>query len=990
VRVGATPIDESAGEPERAPVRVTGPLERFVGRLEKLGVDRLGGRVSSVQWLEPRPAEAGRFALPAAARHVLGRRGIETLYSHQASALEEWSRGRDVLLATGTASGKSLVYNLAAALRLLDDPGARALFVFPLKALEQDQLAGLRADLAALGGGLRAEIYDGDTSPYQRKRIREDPPAVLLCTPDMLHQGILPWHPRWREFLSRLSLVVIDEVHTYRGVLGAHMAQVVRRLLRVAAHHGAAPRMIACSATIADPAPFARELLGREVAVVERDGSPRPGLGYVFVDPELSPYTAASRLFRLCLAEGLRTIAFTGARRATELMHAWIVEADPALAARVSSYRSGFLPEERREIERRLFSGELAGVISTSALEMGIDVGGLDACILVGYPGSVLATRQRAGRVGRGREGLVFVVPQADALDRYFLTNPREIVTRPCEQAVLDAANDEILAAHLPCAAAELPLAQGEPWLADARVAAGRDGAVRRGTLLESAAGGEWFASRPRPALEVSLRQAGEAFAIRSLARGPKGRSGEVIGTIGGGRVFSECHAGAIYLHRARSYRVRELDLEQREVRVEGPVKVDYYTRALAEKETEILEVQASRPLGNALAKLGRLRITSRTTRYEQRRVFGQDLIGTHALELPPQQFETQGAWIELAPEIETLVAGEDRHFMGAIHGLEHAALALFPLFALCDRLDVAGISIPRHPQVRGPAVFLYDAIPGGIGISRALFPKLGALLEATREVVAACPCEEGCPSCVHSPRCSAGNRPLDKPATVRVLDLVLGSEPLPAGKPREDAEAEPRPRAAAAPAAPAPVFFDVETQRSAEEVGGWHNTHLMRLALAVVYDAGDDRFETYGEDRAEELVERLARAPLVVGFNVKRFDYRVLRAYTARDFAKIPTFDLLEDLQQRLGHRIGLGHLGQETLARDKTADGLQSLEWFRQGDLARVEAYCRADVELMRDLVAYAMREGHVRIRRRDGNAVRVPVEWDAVSMQARARQA
>lgn len=964
------------------------PLGRILERLRTVAPDRLSADVRSVQRLAPVVPVEGDFPLPEALGGILARRGIRTLYSHQAEALRANRAGRDVLLCTGTASGKSLVYELAYALRALEEPGARALCLFPLKALEQDQLGGLRADLATvpLSPPARAEIYDGDTSPYRRKRIREDPPDVLLSTPDMLHAGILPSHARWQPFLEKLRLIVIDEVHTYRGVIGAHMAQVLRRLLRLAEHYGARPRLIACSATVSNAQSFGRDLLGRDPVVVERDGAPRPTLHYAFVEPRASAYTTAVRLLRHCVHEGLRTIAFTQARRATELMHSWILEAEPALARRISSYRSGFLPEERREIERRLFTGDLAGVISTSALELGIDVGGLDACILVGYPGSLLATRQRAGRVGRGREGLVFVVPKPDALDRYFLKHPEEIISRPCEAAVVDPTSDEILSAHLPCAAAELPLTDGEPWLDEPRVRAELDGAAERGTVLESSAGGEWFPAVRQPHRSVSLRSVGESFSIRGGARTDRGGRPRVIGTVGAGRVHAECHPGAVYLHRGRSYLVRELDLEQREARVDGPVRLDHYTRALADKETEILEVTASRPVGNALLRRGRLRVTSHTTRYEKRRVSGQDLLSTHPLELPPVSFETEGIWIELAPEIEKIVQAEDGHFMGGIHGVEHAALALFPLFALCDRLDVAGISIPRHPQVKGPAVFLYDGHPGGIGICRAMFSRMVELLETTREVIDTCECEDGCPSCIHSPRCSNGNRPLDKRASVRVLDLVLSDAPLPvsAGGLQQRFEIARPPQPEREPERAA-VYFDVETQRSAQEVGGWHNAHLMRLAIAVVYDEATDSFESYTEDRAEALVERIFSAPLVIGFNIVRFDYAVLRAYTTRDFERVRTFDLLEDVRRRLGRRIGLGHLGEETLGRPKTADGLQSLEWFRQGDLKRVEDYCRADVALMRDLVRYAADEGHVVIRRRDGHAVRVRVDWDSESMLA-----
>jgi DEAD/DEAH box helicase domain-containing protein len=394
-----------------------------------------------------------------------------------------------------------------------------------------------------------------------------------------------------------------------------------------------------------------------------------------------------------------------------------------------------------------------------------------------------------------------------------------------------------------------------------------------------------------------------------------------------------------------------------------------------------MLEISKTRPLGNALLRLGRLRITSRTTHYEKRRIFGQDLLTRHPLDLPPLRFETEGLWVELAPEIEKVITGENGHFMGGIHGLEHAGLALFPLFALCDRFDVAGISIPQHPQVRGPAVFFYDGHPGGVGISRAIYPRLEELLETTLEAVTRCDCPHGCPSCIHSPRCGSGNRPLDKRATVRTLELILRDEPLP----MRSAATEPAPPAPLVrkeqPPPPSVLIFDVETQRSAEEVGGWHNTHLMRLGLAVVLDRETGQFETYTEDRVDELIDRLFGASLVLGFNIRRFDYSVLRPYTTRDLLTLPTFDLLENIYQRLGHRLSLDHLAQHTLGRGKSGDGLQSLEWFRRGEIEKVEAYCRMDVELVRDLMAFGEREGHILYRRRSGEIVRLPVEWATV---------
>ncbi|MFQ5515320.1 MAG: DEAD/DEAH box helicase [Myxococcota bacterium] len=951
-------------------------LRRLLAELKALPSDRLAGRLAALESEPARSAQHASRTLAAPLQRILERRGIEALYTHQARALDALEAGQDVVLATGTNSGKSLVYSLAIAGRALEDPGARSLLLFPLKALEQDQLAGLRSDLASLGGTPAgwAEIYDGDTPPSRRRKLRAEPPSALLTTPDMLHAGILASHAQWERFFARLELVVIDEVHTYRGVFGAHLAQLIRRLRRVAAAYGAHPHFLSCSATVGNPGSFVAALLGREPTVIDMDGAPRPSRPLALIEPEGPASTTAARVFRLCLARGLRTIAFTQSRRMTELMYSWILDADPDLAGRVSAYRSGFLPEERREIESRLFSGQLSGVVTTSALELGIDVGGLDVCLLVGYPGSLLTTRQRAGRVGRGREGLVILVPHEDALDRYILHHPRVLIEGPCEEAVLDPDNREIVRAHLPCAAAERPLSWHERWLETPSVRRAVEEALRAGELLESTASGELYAAAHRPWAQVSLRSIGQPFTIRRAVS----RRRRTLGTVGAGRVFAECHQGAIYLHRGRAYRVRRLDLERHEVAVEGPLCTDHYTRAVTEKATEILEITQSRPLGNAVVRLGRLRITSRTTHYETRRVFGGDLLSRHPLELPPQRFETEGLWIELAPQIEREVAREGGHFMGGIHGLEHAALALFPLLALCDRFDVAGISIPRHPQVEGPAVFLYDGQPGGIGLSRAVYPRADELLEMARLGVGGCRCESGCPACIHSPRCGAGNRPLDKAATVRTLDWILSDAPLPASAERLEVD-EPPPQPSAPPRSPPGVLvFDIETQRSAEEVGGWRNAQLMRVAIAVTWDCARGRFETFGEPEVETLIERLCEAPLVVGFNSLGFDYRVLAAYAARDLSGLPTLDLLEDIRRRIGHRLSLDHLARCTLGRGKSGDGLQSLEWYRRGEIDRVARYCRDDVVLLRDLLEFGAREGHVRYRHRSGEIVRLAVDW------------
>ncbi len=932
---------------------------------------------------------------------AFARRGIERLYDHQARAVAALEAGDNVALATPTASGKTLVYNLPVLRQLLADPESHALYLFPLKALEQDQLQRLRADLQSLGFvGERFEvaIYDGDTSTARRKQLRARPPNVLITTPDMLHMGILPHHESWKSFFAGLRTIVVDEVHSYRGIFGSHVAQVLRRLERVARFHGARPRYVAASATIANPGELAGALTGRPFEVVARDGSPRPSRHVLLFQPRSSPYTLAAQLFRQSVGLGLRTIAFTKARVITELMHTWVTEAEPELAPVVSSYRAGFLPQERREIEARLFSGELRGVISTSALEMGIDVGGLDVCILVGYPGSQVATWQRGGRVGRNRSAVIALVAQPDALDQYLVTHPKVFFERGFEHAVTDPHNREVAGLHLSCAAAELPLRVDEAWLGEAAVAARVRELESEGGLLAAEDGGRWFSPRRLPHRDVPLRSTGSSFDI--VLDGDRGRP-ETIGSIGSGRVYAECHEGAIYLHRGRQFLVEELAVDAQTVRV-VPVRATYYTRALSEKETEILERARARPAGHFKLVEGRVKVTTHLTAYERRHVQGQDILGTEPLDLPPTSFETTGMWLEIPDEIPDGLKAEGFHPMGSIHAVEHAALSLFPLYALCDRHDVAGISHLRHPQLNRSAIFLYDSHPGGMGLVTSLFERLESLLESTLDMITSCPCEDGCPGCVHSPKCGSGNRPIDKAGAARALRWLLGLDPLPrAEKLGEETEEDARTPAAQAPApdetaarpgdGPRVVFFDVETQRSADEVGGWHNAHLMRVALAVTWDSALGDFRTYGEPEVPALLEQLRAADLVVGFNVNRFDYKVLSGYTDDDLGELPTFDMLDAIHRRIGFRLKLDHLATETLGARKSADGLQSLRWWKEGRVEEIERYCRQDVALLRDLLAHAESEGHLMFRTRAGERVRLPAPWKVGDLveDVRARQ-
>jgi DEAD/DEAH box helicase domain-containing protein len=469
------------------------------------------------------------------------------------------------------------------------------------------------------------------------------------------------------------------------------------------------------------------------------------------------------------------------------------------------------------------------------------------------------------------------------------------------------------------------------------------------------------------------------------------GPSKKAVGKNDGVRVFKECHKGAIYLHRGQQYLVTSLDLKRRNIFVK-PTRVRYYTRALSKKETEILSVELSRPVANFIARLGRVRVTEQVVGYEKRNLYSGELLDSLSLDLPSQSFETIGLWLEIEDVLQKMVRQRKLHFMGGIHALEHALISMFPLFALCDRNDIGGIAVPLHVQLQKSAIFIYDGYPGGVGLAARGFDMLEELLKKTVELIAACPCDLGCPSCIHSPKCGAGNKPLDKGAALFLARGLLGELPLELELQEDDqllVAAEPV--AGKTRGEPQVAFFDLETQRLAEEVGGWGNVHLMRLAVGVLYDRGSNGFEIFAEEKVEKLIERLKGYDLVVGFNIKRFDYRVLGAYTGFDFAELPTFDILEDIYQRLGFRLSLGHLAEQTLGKAKTADGIQAVRWLREGKLDAVIEYCKDDVAITRDLFDFGLSRGYLVYQTKDGQAVRLPVNWnlnDILSEAIRSR--
>ncbi len=730
----------------------------------------LAGRAARYAPLEP--------PLPEALRERLARHGITRLYAHQAAAMDAVRRGEHVAVVTPTASGKTLCYNLPVLERLADDPEARAIYLFPTKALAQDQRG-------ALGGlapeQVRAATYDGDTPPEERRRIRDDT-HILLTNPDMLHVGILPQHLRWAEVLRRLRFVVIDDMHIYRGVFGSNVANILRRLRRVCAFYGSRPQFICTSATIANPQEFTERLLGLSVTVIEDGGAPAGPREFVLWNPPFlddahrtrrSPYSEATWLLTALVKEGVRTIAFTKARKVTELIYRYaqarLAKDAPEAAERISPYRAGYLPEDRRRIEQRLFRGDLVGVVSTSALELGIDVGGLDAALLVGYPGTIASTWQRAGRAGRGRDpSLAVLIALDDALDQYLMRHPDYLFSRPFEHAVIDPENPYILAGHLRCAAAEGPLEEGDAALFGARAGdvAGILGEV--GDLIRRR--GRWYWSAPDryPAAEMEVRSAsGDTYRII------EGDEGRLLGTVDAARAFESVHPGAIYLHQGDAYLVRDLDL-QTKVALVAATAADHYTQPRSDTDATILRHHRERPWGPTTAWFGDIEVTTQVTGYVRKQLFTETVLGSEPLDLPPQALSTTAVWFTIPEALVRGIEARGLDLAGGIHAAEHAAIGLLPLFAMCDRWDIGGVSYPRHPQTEVPTIFIYDGHPGGVGITEKGYALLEEWMTATLDAIGACPCEAGCPSCVQSPKCGNLNNPLDKAAALLLLRGLL------------------------------------------------------------------------------------------------------------------------------------------------------------------------------------------------------------------------
>ncbi len=737
-----------------------------------------------VRELPERPAAGVAWPswVPEPLVRAFGSTGVERPWTHQTEAATHAWEGRHVVIATGTASGKSLAYQLPVLSALSADRRATALYLSPTKALGADQL---RAVQALSIDGVRPAAYDGDTPMPERDWARAHA-RWLFTNPDMLHRGILPSHARWATFFRRLAYVVVDECHGYRGVFGSHVALLLRRLRRVAAKYGADPVFVLASATVSDPATSASRLAGVPCVAVTEDGSPQGARTVALWEPPLLPELSGengapvrrsagaetARIMTDLVVEGARTLAFVRSRRGAELTalsarHA-LAEVDPSLPSRVAAYRAGFLPEERRALEKSLADGTLLGVASTNALELGVDIAGLDAVVVAGYPGTLASFWQQAGRAGRaGDSALVVFVAQDNPLDTYLVHNPTAMLDKPVEATVIDPTNPYVLAPQLACAAMELPLTTA--CLADFGGAVARrvlDDLTTDGVLRRRPTGWFWT-SRERPHASVDIRgSGGDQVAV------VEADSARLLGTVDPGAAFTTVHPGAVYLHQGTSYVVDDLDLSTGLAMVhrEDP---EWSTSPREQVDISVLSVEEQARYAGVTVSLGAVAVTSHVVAYLRKLPSGQ-VLDQIPLDLPEQTLNTRAVWYTIADDLLTDLTKHE--IPGALHAAEHAAIGLLPLFATCDRWDIGGVSTAVHPDTGEATVFVHDGHPGGAGFADRAHAALVPWLTATRDAIAACECPAGCPSCVQSPKCGNGNEPLYKEGAITVLTTVLAA----------------------------------------------------------------------------------------------------------------------------------------------------------------------------------------------------------------------
>jgi DEAD/DEAH box helicase domain-containing protein len=748
-------------------------IEEFIHRIEAMSSYK-----QQIAHLEIIPTQEASFGelekpLPENIQNCLLRRKIR-LYSHQAIAINKVRQGKNVVIVTPTASGKTLAFNIPVLEALCKDNKTTALYLYPTKALTNDQLKVLREMEKETGVEAYPNVYDGDTPSHQRSSIRENS-KVILSNPYGLHQ-YLPWHYKWKTFLQNLKFVIIDEAHVYRGVFGSNVAMLIRRLLRICDHYGSDPRIILSSATIANPEEHAKKLTGKDFEVISTDGAPRGKKLFMFWNPPFideaktnrrSTHQETKDLLALNISNNLQTLCFTTSRQMAELITRWTREEfykkSPKLADSVTAYRAGYLPQERRDIENRLKNKNLIGVVSTNALELGIDIGSLDSVIISGYPGTVISTWQQAGRAGRSTtDSLVTLVAFQNPLDQYFMKHPEDFFGRSHEQAIIDLHNQYISLGHIMCAASELPITpEDQKYFPQLFLESLK--ALEQQNLVRKTPKGWVYSGTARPVEVVNLNSISDRTVTVIC-------NGQILETIALTKAYEEVHKGAVLLHQGETYIVEELNLNNLIAKVRRD-DVNYYTEPRKTVDVAIKKKYEEKQNGINVG-IGEVAITEIYREYVLKTY--DEVIGRKPLDLPPLAFSTVGMWFIVPDEIRNEIEVQGLDFEGGLHAVEHAMIAMAPIYAMCDRWDIGGVSTAMHPDTGHPTIFIYDGFEGGIGISETLYARVKELLAKTLQLISDCECKDGCPSCIYSPKCGNENEPLDKKAASIILGRLL------------------------------------------------------------------------------------------------------------------------------------------------------------------------------------------------------------------------
>jgi DEAD/DEAH box helicase domain-containing protein len=734
-------------------------------------------RLEHVRTLKPQKAVYGdtKATLPQFIKNYLHKNNIK-LYKHQCEAIDLLRGGKNVVITTPTASGKTLAFNIPIFEKLSQKKDATALYIYPAKALANDQLKSMKELEKYCGMNLNPEVYDGDTTPTKKRKIRKDS-RIIITNPYELH-NVLPWHHQWENFLSNLKFVVIDEAHQYRGVFGSNVAFLLRRFQRICNYYGSNPQFILSTATLANPIEFSEKLTGLKFKLISEDGSPKGKKHFVFYNPyydgvgKTTTHVESQSLFQLFILNNLQTLCFTTSRKMAELIarrsKKEIGEIDDSLVNKISAYRAGYLAEDRRKIENNLKNGRLKGVTATNALELGINIGSLDSVIISGYPGTLMSIWQQAGRAGRGTaDSLVTFVAFQNPLDQYFMKHPDVLFDKPHEHAIIDLSNFQIIKGHLMCAAKEMPVKPNMMKIDFETDVCEHLKSLSDSRLIEKTKKGWVYSGSEYPPFKVNLGNiSSEIFKVY--------HKGEVLETMDKRQAYTEAHQGAVLINQGETYIVREFNLAKNVIKV---VKKDVNSHTSVQKDIDIKIFKEinKRTIGDLNVSFGELKVSESYSKYKV--IEKSKVVSVRNLKMPPIQFKTKGMWFTLPESIvEGLKCAIDRKeiFEGGIHGLEHAMIAIIPFHVMCDRFDIGGVSTPNHPDTKMATIFIYDGFEGGIGLTEKAFQLIEKITRMTYELVRDCTCEEGCPACIYSPKCGNDNKPLDKEGTLFILEQMF------------------------------------------------------------------------------------------------------------------------------------------------------------------------------------------------------------------------